>query len=63
MGPRFRGGMTASRGTTDLARPTLIAGNWKMNGTAAALAEIEAMAAAVGDLPDHITVPSARPRR
>ncbi|MGI4878150.1 MAG: triose-phosphate isomerase, partial [Janthinobacterium lividum] len=32
-------------------RPRLIAGNWKMNGTAAGLAEIAAMAAAVADLP------------
>ena len=37
-------------------RPKLIAGNWKMNGTAAALAEIHAMAAAVHDLPSHVTV-------
>ncbi len=36
--------------------PRLIAGNWKMNGTAAALAEIEAMAAAVRALPSHLTV-------
>ena len=34
----------------------LIAGNWKMNGTAAALAEIAAMAAAVRDVADHVTV-------
>jgi triosephosphate isomerase len=34
----------------------LIAGNWKMNGTAAALAEIAAMAAAVDDLPSHVRV-------
>ncbi len=34
----------------------LIAGNWKMNGTAVALAEIEAMAAAVHDLPSHVSV-------
>ncbi len=37
-------------------RPKLIAGNWKMNGTAAALAEIAAMAAAARDLPPHVTV-------
>lgn len=37
-------------------RPRLIAGNWKMNGTADALAEIAAMAAAVRDLPPHVTV-------
>ncbi len=37
-------------------RPKLIAGNWKMNGTAAALAEIAAMAAAIADVADHVTV-------
>ncbi len=37
-------------------RPKLIAGNWKMNGTAAALAEIAAMADAARDLPGHVTV-------
>ena len=37
-------------------RNRLIAGNWKMNGTAAALAEIHAMAAAVDGLPPHVTV-------
>ncbi len=39
-----------------MARPKLIAGNWKMHGTAAALAEIAAMAAAVHDLPSHVVV-------
>jgi triosephosphate isomerase len=34
----------------------LIAGNWKMNGTAAALAEIAAMADAARALPSHVTV-------
>ena len=34
----------------------MIAGNWKMNGTAAALGEIAAMAAALRDLPDGVTV-------
>ena len=37
-------------------RPHLIAGNWKMHGTATALAEIEAMAAAAASLPPHVTV-------
>lgn len=39
-----------------MARPKLIVGNWKMNGTAAALGEIAAMAAAVADLPPHVAV-------
>jgi triosephosphate isomerase len=39
-----------------VARPKLIVGNWKMNGTAAALGEIKAMAAAVVDLPPHVAV-------
>jgi triosephosphate isomerase len=34
----------------------LIAGTWKMNGTAAALAEIAAMADAARALPSHVTV-------
>ncbi len=34
----------------------LIAGNWKMNGTAAALAEIAAMADAARHLPSHVTI-------
>ena len=42
--------------TEPAPRPKLIVGNWKMNGTATALAEIEALAAAVGDLPDHVAV-------
>jgi len=37
-------------------RPRLIVGNWKMNGTAAALGEIEAMAAAAAALPGDVTV-------
>lgn len=37
-------------------RPRLIAGNWKMHGTAAVLHEIAAMADAVRDLPGHVTV-------
>ena len=37
-------------------RPRLIAGNWKMNGTADALVEIAAMAAAVRELPPHVIV-------
>ncbi len=36
--------------------PRLIAGNWKMNGTAAALAEIEAIAVAVREVPSRVTV-------
>ena len=42
--------------TAPTPRPQLIVGNWKMHGTAAALAEIAAMAAAVDALPDHIAV-------
>lgn len=38
------------------ARPRLIAGNWKMNGTDDALAEIAEMAAAARALPPHVTV-------
>ena len=34
----------------------LIVGNWKMNGTATALGEIAAMAAAAADLPAHVTI-------
>lgn len=37
-------------------RPKLIAGNWKMFGTAAALSEIAAMAEAVADLAIHVSV-------
>jgi len=37
-------------------RPVLIAGNWKMNGTADALAEIAAMASAARTLPAHVAV-------
>ncbi|MGI4877716.1 MAG: triose-phosphate isomerase [Janthinobacterium lividum] len=37
-------------------RPVLIAGNWKMNGTATALAEIATMADAVRHLPAHVIV-------
>ncbi len=39
-----------------MASAKLIAGNWKMNGVAAALDEIAAMAAAAADLPAHVTV-------
>ena len=39
-----------------MLRTRLIAGNWKMNGTADALAEIAAMAVAIRELPPHITV-------
>lgn len=34
----------------------LIAGNWKMNGTAAALAELAAMGEAARSLPSHVTI-------
>lgn len=39
-----------------MARPKLIVGNWKMNGTAAALGEIKAIAAAVVDLPTYVII-------
>ncbi len=38
------------------SRPKLIVGNWKMNGTAASLVEIAAMAAAMATVADHVTV-------
>ena len=55
MGTRFRGDDQVSKGTCGV-RSKLIAGNWKMNGTAEALAEIAAMADAARDMADHVTV-------
>ena len=44
-----------------MEKPMLIAGNWKMNGLGAALAEVEAIARAADAAPSRVTVAVAPP--